>query len=226
MKVCVLIPAYNESKAIGELVAKARDEGLDVLVVDDGSSDDTGRIARERGALVIAQKNNRGKGASLKDGFAYALKSGYEAVVVMDGDGQHDPEDVKRFIQTAQSTDSDVVVGNRMGDPMTMPLIRRLTNRYMSNFISKICGQEIPDTQCGFRLIKRGVLEKVKLVSSKYETESEILIRAVRGKFKILSIPIKSVYNNEASSIRPLKDALRFVRLVLNIMFEKKNVNK
>ncbi len=223
MKVCVLIPTYNESRAIGDIVSKVQKEGFDVLVVDDGSKDKTAEIAYKTGASVIAHKENRGKGASLKAGFAHALVHGYDAVVVMDGDGQHNPEDVKRFIQTVQSTDSDMVIGNRMNNPRTMPFVRRITNRWMSNLISRICGQNIPDTQCGFRFIKRRVLEKTKLISSKYETESEILIRAGRKRFKISSIPIKSVYNGEVSTIHPFIDALRFIRLVLNIKSEERS---
>ena len=221
MKLCVLIPTYNESKAIGKLVTLVRKWGLDVLVVDDGSQDNTAGIAREKDAAVIEHKKNMGKGASLKAGFEYALRNGYEAVVIMDGDGQHNPEDIGRFIKSAETTDSDLIVGNRMNNPRAMPFVRRITNRWMSNYISRICGQEIPDTQCGFRLIKRRVIEKVRLISSKYETESEILIRAGRDNFKITSIPIKSVYNNEVSTIHPLVDSFRFIRLVLNIKSEK-----
>lgn len=222
MRVCIVIPTYNESMTISEIVAKIKKGGLDILVVDDGSQDETAKLARQNGASVIVFKQNRGKGASLKAGFKHALKKGYESIVVMDGDGQHDPEDIRRFIQTAKSTDADLIIGNRMNDTKTMPFVRWITNKWMSSFISRICGQKIPDTQCGFRFIKASLLEKVRLVSSKYETESELLIRAGRERFKILSIPIKSIYNNEVSAIHPIKDAFRFLRLMINIMFEKR----
>ena len=221
MKVCVIIPTYNESSAIGDLVTKVRNSGLECLVIDDGSKDNTAEIARNMGAAVIAHYKNKGKGASLKIGFAYALQNSYDAVVVIDGDGQHDPFDIKRFIDTAKSTGADLVIGNRMTDVRTMPVIRQLTNRWMSDFISKMCGQEIPDTQCGFRLIRSNILQKMRLISSKYETESEILIKAGKNNHKIHSIPIKSIYNGEVSKIHPLKDAYRFARLVFNINKEK-----
>ena len=222
MKTCVLIPTYNESKAVGEVVSKVKKEGLDVFVVDDGSTDNTAMIAKENGASVMIHEKNKGKGASLKTGFALALINEYEAVIVMDGDGQHDPKDIKRFIQTAKSTDADLIIGDRMQNAKRMPPIRWLTNKCLSSFISRFCGQEIPDTQCGFRLVKSDLLKKINLVSSKFETESEILIRAGKNKFKMLSIPIRSIYNNEASSIAPFKDAYRFLRLVIKMLFEKK----
>lgn len=221
MKTCVLIPTYNESKTIAELVKQIRAEHLDCLVIDDGSMDKTAEIARSSGAAIIIHKENRGKGASLKSGFNYALEAGYEAVVVLDGDGQHNPRDVRRFIDTAMKTGADIIVGNRMGNPRSMPFIRRATNICLSSFISKMCGQLIPDTQCGFRLIRSNVLKSIKLISSKFDTESEMLIRAGKD-FKIISIPIKSIYNNEVSSINPLKDPFRFMRLIIRIRREMK----
>ena len=221
MKVCVLIPTYNESRAIGGLVSNVIKEGHDILVVDDGSSDNTAAIAIEKGANVIKNKNNMGKGASLKTGFAYALQYKYDAVIVMDGDGQHKTEDIKRFIQAALTGSADLIVGNRMRRAKSMPLIRWATNRCLSGIISRITGQHIPDTQCGFRLIKRRLLEKVNLMTSKYETESEILIRAGKKNFKIDSLPIDSIYNGEVSRIHPLIDAFRFTRLILKINRER-----
>ena len=219
MKTCVLIPTYNESKTIAELVTQIKAERLDCLVIDDGSLDETAEIARSSGAAMIIHKENQGKGASLKTGFNYALEKGYEAVVVLDGDGQHNPRDVRRFIEAARKTGADMIVGNRMGNTRSMPPIRRATNRWMSNFISKMCGQHIPDTQCGFRLIRSNILKKIRLISSKYEAESELLIRAGKD-FKIVSIPIKSIYNNQVSSINPLKDTFRFARLIIRMRRE------
>jgi glycosyltransferase involved in cell wall biosynthesis len=217
MKICVLIPTYNESKAIGEIVSDVRKEGFEVVVIDDGSSDDTAAIAKDSGAYVITHERNMGKGASIKNGFAYVLEKGFDAAVIMDGDGQHDTRDIERFVKAAESTGADLVIGNRMENPSNMPFIRRLTNRWMSGFISKLSGHVIPDTQCGFRLVRSGLIRKVRLLSAKYETESEILIKAARGDFKIHSIPIKSVYKGEVSAIHPVKDGIRFVRLILNI---------
>lgn len=221
MKTCVIIPTYNESKAIGGVVGGLKKQGMDVLVVDDGSVDGTGRIAKEKGAALITSAKNRGKGASLKDGIDHILKNDYAAAIMMDGDGQHNPLDVPRFINTAEETGADVIVGNRMGDTRSMPALRRMTNGFMSRLISGFTGQSIPDSQCGFRLIKRNALEKVRIISRKYEIESEILIKAAKSRFKIISIPIKAIYQGESSKINPIIDTLRFIRMLISIAFQK-----
>jgi dolichol-phosphate mannosyltransferase len=215
MKTCVLIPSYNESRTIGNLIKEIKAMNLDVVVVDDGSLDGTPVIARQAGAQVILHGRNMGKGISLRDGFEYALKKGYEVVITMDGDGQHDPKSLYSFLEKAGSSKAGIIIGNRMKDPTNMPFIRRLTNKFMSWILSRMSGQHIPDSQCGFRLINRGVLEKIVLSASKYEIESEILLRAAKEGFVIESIPIRTIYEGQQSSINPFFDTLRFIRLVL-----------
>ncbi|MBL7151655.1 MAG: glycosyltransferase family 2 protein [Candidatus Omnitrophica bacterium] len=215
MKACVLIPTFNEAGAIGSLIEKILRHDLSVIVVDDGSRDNTSVIAREKGAVVLRNPANEGKGASLKKGFNFALEQNYDAVITMDGDGQHRPDDIPYFMRLAQYSQSGIFIGNRMSRAANMPLLRLLTNKFMSWLISAIAKQRIPDTQCGFRLIKKEVLERLKLRTSKYETESEILIKAARAGFKVESVPIKSVYSGEKSKIHPFVDTLRFVRFII-----------
>lgn len=186
------------------------------LVVDDGSTDQTAERASRAGAVVIRYSSNRGKGASLRSGFDWALKEGYDAVITMDGDGQHDPKDIPRFIERAKSSHAGLIIGNRMENVENMPLIRRLTNRVMSSIISRICSQRMPDSQCGYRLIKQKVLERLSLATSRFEIESEILIKANRANFKIDSIPIRTIYKGEKSRINPLPDTIRFIRLIIS----------
>ncbi|MDD4940158.1 MAG: glycosyltransferase family 2 protein [Candidatus Omnitrophica bacterium] len=212
MKTCVIIPTYNEAKAIGNIVSRVRQQGLEAVVIDDGSADDTAGIARENGAVVLRNAVNEGKGASLIKGFTYALSRGFDAVVTMDGDGQHLPEEIPDFINSAESSKSGVFIGNRMSSTRNMPYIRVFTNRLMSWLISFTAGANIPDSQCGFRLIKKEVLDKIVLKTTKYETESEIIIQSARLGFNIESIPIKSVYEGEKSQINPFIDTLRFIR--------------
>ena len=226
MKTCVIIPTYNESRTIGGLVSDIRKKGLDVLVIDDGSRDETGLIAQKKGAALITHAENKGKGASLKRGFDHVLDSEYEAVIMMDGDGQHNPDDVGRFMAAASDTGAALVIGNRMGDTKSMPFIRKLTNGVLSWFVSKFINQHIPDSQCGFMLIKRNVLEKIKLVSLNFEIEAEILIKTAKEKFKIFSIPIKTIYQGEASKINPLLDSGRFIKMIFNIKYPKKPQKK
>lgn len=215
MKTCVIIPTYNESDEIAGLVQEIKKQGLEVIIVDDGSKDNTAQIAENNGAIVLRNEINQGKGASLNRGFEYSLKSGYDAVITMDGDGQHLPEDIPYFMRLAKYSESGIIIGNRMQKSRNMPLERIITNKFMSWIISVIAKQTIPDTQCGFRLIKKGVLEKVRLYTTKYETESEILIKGSRLGFKIESVPIKAIYEGEKSSINPFVDTIRFIKYII-----------
>jgi len=220
-KVCVLIPSYNEAKTIGHLVMELRAKGLPVYVVDDGSSDKTAKMARAEGAVVVKHKKNMGKGASLREGFRHILKRGYEAVIVMDADGQHCVSDIGNFIDRMRQTDADIVIGNRMQDVSSMPLERLHTNRFMSRLISMVAGQHVPDSQSGFRLIKREVLEKIQLKSSNFEIESEMIIKASRAGFKIDSVGIKTIYQGGVSRINPVVDTLRFFRFLIKVSFDR-----
>ena len=214
-KTCVLIPSYNEAKSIGRIVGELKAKGLSPCVVDDGSTDDTAKIAESCGAIVLRHEKNKGKGASLREGFIYALKEGFDKVLIMDGDGQHSCDDLQAFIQKAEASNCGIIVGNRMATTKQMPVLRIMVNRFMSGLISLIAGQHIPDTQCGFRLVKKDLLQKVNLLTSKYETESEILIKAARLGFKIESLPVKTIYSGQKSQINPFIDTLRFLRFII-----------
>ena len=216
MKNCILIPSYNEARNIGAITKELKSRSLAVYVVDDGSVDGTADIAKGQGAVVITHDRNRGKGASLIDGFDRVLKDGFDAVLVMDGDGQHATGDVDNFFKKMAETGADIVIGNRMLDTVSMPAIRNITNRIMSRVISNMSGQKIPDTQCGFKLIKRNVLESIKFEFSNFEIESEIILKAARMGFKIESVPVKTVYLDETSKIKPIFDTIRFLSFLIN----------
>ena len=215
MKVCVLLPSYNEEKHIDRLIKRIKNYVTDVIVVDDGSSDRTGEIASMEGAFVIRHNTNKGKGASLRDGFDYCRGLDYDAVIVMDADGQHKPEEIPKFIEVGSKNGDVIVIGNRMQDVSRMPILRRLTNQCTSFLISMFARHDVPDSQCGFRLIKRNVLKNLKLSTSNYDTESEILIEAARNNFQIISMPITTIYEGQYSNINPVVDTLRFFWLVL-----------
>lgn len=215
IKTCVLIPSYNEAKTVGGIIRELLDKGLSSCVIDDGSTDDTASIAKSSGAIVLRHDKNMGKGASLREGFKYVLKKSFAAALIMDGDGQHETSDIDNFFKKMEDTDADIVIGNRMSDTSSMPLVRNITNKFMSCVISKLCGHKIPDTQCGFKLIKRKVMEDINLESSNYEIESEILIKAAKKGFKIYSVPIKTVYKGEMSKINPIIDTIRFLALLI-----------
>ena len=221
MRTCVIIPTYNESKTIAGLIRQVQSNGLEVIVIDDGSSDNTADIAEASKVFVLRNVRNLGKGASLVKGYDFALAQGFDAVISMDGDGQHSCDDLAAFIHKAESSGVAIVVGNRMNSTKQMPLLRVATNRFMSRLISLVTGQRIPDTQCGFRLVKKELLEKFKLSTSKYETESEILIQASRLGFKIESVPVRTIYSGQKSQINPFVDTLRFLRFIIRESFRR-----
>lgn len=217
----IVIPAHNEAQSIGPLVEAVRALGYDCIVIDDGSVDRTDVVALQAGAVVLKTNAKSGKGHALKVGFDYVQKSGYEALIAMDGDGQHSPSDIAAFVACYKDTNADIVCGNRMHHPRGMPWLRLVTNRLMSWVISFFCRQHIPDTQCGFRLIKTHVLGAIKLKSSDFEIETEVLIKASKKGFKIASVNIQTIYSGEVSKIRPVRDTFRFMAYLGRELFEK-----
>jgi glycosyltransferase involved in cell wall biosynthesis len=221
VRTLVVIPSKDLEATVGAVVREVRAHGLDVLAVDDGSTDATARAAREAGARVIDHPRNLGKGAALKSGFSYAVLHGYDAVITIDGDGQHDTAEIPRFVDALARTGADIVVGTRMHAVGEMPKVRVWTNRTTSAIVSRLAGREIPDSQSGYRILTTRVLREIagSLVTSRYDAESEILIRAGRRGFAIASMPIASIYRGSVSHINPLVDTLRFVRLALWSLF-------
>jgi glycosyltransferase involved in cell wall biosynthesis len=220
--IIVLIPSFNEARTIGRLVKRVKEMQLHVLVVDDGSHDETKTEAAANGAEVIRNDKNMGKGYAIRDGINHILKKGnYKFVIIMDGDGQHHPDDIVGLINKAISEDLDMVVGNRMTDTVKMPLVRYLTNRLTSWVITLLSGIYVPDSQCGFRLIKTDVLKTINLISDRYDIESEMLIETGRSHFSIASAPVRTIYSGEVSKINPARDTIRFIKLVVRYLFKK-----
>jgi len=214
-KIAAVIPAYNEEKHIGDVVRRTRQQLDDVLVVDDGSQDRTADNARAAGAEVIVHAINRGKGETIKTGLRYFLERQFDFVIILDADGQHPPEEIDRFVTAALSADEPkLIVGTRMNDLSSMPFVRRVVNRWMSQRISAVCGQEIPDTQCGFRMLHRQLIPELLGGAARFDYETEMLIIASRKGFKIASVPISTVYSDEVSSIHPVRDTIRFFKLM------------
>ena len=194
---------------------RTRDKIDNVLVVDDGSNDKTAERAREAGAEVIVHPQNRGKGEAIKTGLRHFLNRQFDWVFILDADGQHRPEEIDRFLAAAVSaTEPKLILGNRMNDVSSMPLVRRIVNRYMSKKISRVCRQDIPDTQCGFRMLHRQLIPDLLEGADRFEYESEMLIIASRKGFRIDSVSISTVYSDEVSSIHPVRDTLRFFKLM------------
>ena len=214
LTVGVVIPAFQEEKHIGDVVRRTLQQLPNVVVVDDGSPDRTADEARQAGADVIVHEQNRGKGESIKSGFRYWLERGSTYVIVLDGDGQHLPEEIAHFLAAAESSGAKLLIGTRMNNVRDMPLMRRAVNRFMSGKISRACRQEIPDTQCGFRMVHRDVIPDLLGGTERFDYETEMLILASWAGYQIASVPITTVYSDEVSSIHPARDTIRFFKLM------------
>ena len=218
-KVTALIPAYLEEKHIRAVATRAHAQLDTVLVVDDGSDDRTADEARAAGVEVIRHEENQGKGAAIKNGLrAITEKAGIEYILVLDGDGQHLPEEIPHFIAQANASGAPMVVGSRMGDLTKMPLVRKLTNLTMSRLISQACGQAIPDSQCGFRMFRRDLaVAFLGCPSTKYDFETEMLVLASRRGCEIAAAAVSTIYSGEKSKIHPVRDTIRFIQLMTRL---------
>jgi len=228
-RVLALIPGYEEGPRIGAVVAQAR-RHLPVLVVDDGSTDDTAAQAEAAGAVVLPQHPNQGKGAALRMGFRRALAEGYDAVLTLDADGQHDPDEIPRFLAafaagaetevggaaltgavTAGGPRPELIIGRR--DFSRMPAVRRLSNTIGGAAFSLAVGQSIPDNQSGYRLLGRRLM--AAMVDSRetgFEFEVEMIAVCIRRGWSLGWVPISTIYAGEPSHVKPIHHLRHFIR--------------
>ncbi|MDR0361578.1 MAG: glycosyltransferase family 2 protein [Planctomycetota bacterium] len=218
MKTAALIPAYQEERHVADVVRRTLGKADRVLVVDDGSRDGTAERAREAGAEVMSNRGNLGKGASLAVGLDALFADGIDAVVCLDADGQHDPEEIPDFIAAAEN--ADLVIGNRMADVKDMPFARLLTNRVTSWILGRLAGVKVPDAQCGFRLIRSAAWRAANVRTRNFEFEGETIVNVGRKGFRIASVPVKTIYGDEVSKINPWRDTIRFFRMIWRLWRE------
>lgn len=183
--------------------------------MNDGSQDKTLSELRKTNAIILNHKINYGKGAALRTGFRYAIKNNYDYLILMDGDGQHDPKEIPKFLKEIKNK-YDLIIGCRRKRGSKMPNTRRFVNFSTSFLISVKARQWIKDTQSGFRAIKVKTLKNLKLKRKKYDLESELIIKMAQRKARIKCIPIKTIYSDEESAIHPFKDTLRFFRVLFS----------
>jgi glycosyltransferase involved in cell wall biosynthesis len=211
MRICALIPAFNEASHIAQVVEGARPYVESVVVIDDGSSDGTAELARSAGAFCIELPSNGGKAAALRRGFTHARAQNFTHAITMDGDGQHLPQDIPVLLRAAQETKADLVIGSRPFDHALMPRARYYSNTIGNRLASALVGREIKDSQSGFRLFRLESLNRIKLRSLRYEFEMEALIKLGRAGCIIAYAPIHMVYDNgqARSKMKPVRDTVR-----------------
>jgi glycosyltransferase involved in cell wall biosynthesis len=212
--VLAIIPAYFEERFIAQVANQVLPYVKAVLVIDDGSSDCTAREAEAGGAKVIRHTKNLGKGAALKTGLKYAARDDVAFFLFLDGDGQHDPSDIPAFFEAINKSQAELIVGNRMNNLKSMPRVRRWTNRFMSWQIGRICSMPLPDSQCGFRLVRKELLPVLLTARDRFEFDSESIILAAHQGFRIGFVPIRTIYTDQRSKIRPFLDTIRYIRLM------------
>lgn len=210
--VVALIPAYQEGPRVGAVVLRATAH-LPVLVVDDGSTDDTAARAEAAGATVLVQRPNQGKGTALRAGFRWALAHRAEVVVTLDADGQHDPDEIPTFLDALERTGADLIIGRR--DFSRMPPVRRLSNQLGGLALSWAAGRDIPDNQSGYRALSRRLLDAVAdSREAGFEYEIEMITTCIRLGYRLEWVPIRTIYAGEPSHIRPWTHFTSFVRMV------------
>jgi glycosyltransferase involved in cell wall biosynthesis len=221
MKTLVLIPALNAERSIGAVVRDCKAVNEDVLVVDDGSADRTADVAREAGAQVVSHPVNRGKGAALKTGFAYAIEHGFNAVITLDADGQHLPREIPKFLAARAETGVDLIIGGRAHLFGEMLPRRRFANRFSARCIAYAAKTNVTDSQSGFRLYSVDLLRAIRLRSDGFDMESEVIVQAGCRGFRIMTIPINLgfVDGQSTSHYKPLGDTMRIAWTVIRAKY-------
>jgi len=227
---CIIIPAFNAADTLPAVLAEVCDHGLPILVVDDGSTDETGETANEAALAVLSHPENRGKGAALKTGFAEASNRGFTHALTLDADGQHPANLIPVFVEACREFPRAILVGNRFGEGSTdeMPKIRHISNSISSKLISMAARKTIPDAQCGMRIYPLDTALSFNLESDGYAMESEVLVKAGRRGIQVLNIPISCHYpdGTATSRYRAIVDSARIARAVLRSLRKGEDPNQ
>ncbi len=225
MKIVCVIPGLNEEKSIGNVILGASKYCDRVVVVDDGSQDKTKDISINSGAFVISHLFNLGTGAALSTGIKVALKEGADIVVTMDGDGQHDPEDIPNLLKPLMDGTADVVIGSRfLGNIKTMPFHKKIGNKFLSFITSMRCGEKITDSQSGFRAYSQKVLKSILHISADYSWASEFLMLIMNSEFRFVEVPIKTIYMEERIKGTGIIDGFKILMNMLRHKQEKQGI--
>jgi glycosyltransferase involved in cell wall biosynthesis len=220
-----VIPCCNEESTIGSVVLKTKRFVNEVLVVDDGSSDETKKIAKEAGAIVISHRKNRGKGAAIRTGFQYALENDYDYVVTIDGDGQHNPVEIPDLLGNVMNNGSDISIGFRVGNTTEMPMWRRVGKRVLDYTTSMGTGGFVTDSQCGFRAFNKKAVESIAptLKGNAFSVESEQLITAHELGLKVINTNVSCKYEDlDTSTKNPASHGLSVLGYVLWVIAERR----
>jgi glycosyltransferase involved in cell wall biosynthesis len=210
MNIVALIPTYNEVNHVVRVVQRTRSL-LPVVVIDDGSTDGSGAAAAEAGATVLTHAENRGKGAALATGISWALEQGCEAVVTLDADAQHDPDEIATFLEAYRADLADMIIGRR--DFSQMPFRNQFGNRLGNRILSWALRRPIPDNQSGYRLLNRRAMETLRFTTTGFDFEVEMIVQAIIAGLRLDWVDIRTIYAGESSHFRVFRDTVEFLKL-------------
>jgi glycosyltransferase involved in cell wall biosynthesis len=205
LKIAIGLPAYNEEKNIASIIIKLKQITDAIIVCDDGSSDLTSKIASELGAITVVHQKNMGYGAAIASLFAKAREMNFDALVTFDADGQHRIEDIKTVLEPINKNEADVVIGSRfLSEDNNVPKYRKIGIKTITGLTNVTTGSNITDAQSGFRAYNKKVLESITPTESGMGVSTEILIKAVKNKFRLAEVPITILYEGETSTHNPV----------------------
>ena len=219
MNTVAIVPAFNEARSIADVVTGLQGIVSHVLIVDDGSTDQTAERARAAGAEVLSRGTNTGKGSAVRAGLAHVMTGPFTHVLLLDGDLQHRPSEASRLLDAAERTGADLVLGERQFSRERMPAARYHANRIGSRALSWFVGAPVQDSQCGFRVCRLDALRSLPLRARGYEIETEMLVKVRRRGGRVTAVPITAVYDGQRSKLRPVRDTTRTCFLAVYYRF-------
>lgn len=223
-RVVAVIPSFNVERTLGDVIDGIKNIVDEIIVVNDGSSDSTRRVAEDRRVKIVDHGKNMGLGFALRTGFREALKENFDAVITIDGDGQHGIEDISNIVQLYRKKRIPVIIGSRLKNKegwKDFPKARLIGNLLMTFLTNAACRKKVTtDSQSGLRLIEREVLKRLNLKSKSMEISSEIILEINRNGFQILEVPIKAIYKEERSNYKIIWDSLRILVLIISYLFK------
>lgn len=222
LKIIAGMPAFNEEKYIGTLVLNTRQYVDEVIVIDDGSSDNTAKIARLAGAEVIQHEKNKGYGAAIQSIFAEARKRNPDILVILDSDAQHNPQEIPSIIKPVLDDGYDFVIGSRQKQAGKIPFYRRIGQRLILSSVKTLADNMLTDSECGFRAFSRKAINTLELSENGMAVSAETVAEAIRKNLKVTQVPVSVIYSDDSSTLNPVTHGLGVFTRVLVMISEQR----
>ncbi len=221
LKIVAAMPAYNEAAHVSDLVRKAKQHVDEVIVFDDGSTDNTGEVARAAGATVFRHERNEGKGVAIQRIIAEARRRSPDVLVLLDADAQHNPDEIPRLVKAVMEG-ADLVIGSRILQAGKTPRYRRIGQKILLSFARVISGRNLTDSESGFRALSRKALATLNLKEKGFAVETEMIAQAADGGLRIAEVPISNIYTADGSTLNPIKHGLGLLTRIIVMISERR----